>query len=1165
MTSNAVNYKLSGDNPVNEVYDESDHNFEAKHKVFLSHSGAQKDFVEQLRVDLERCDRYPFFDKRRSSLPIGEKFPKLIFDAIEQCRVGVVVLSKEFFTKSKWPMLELNAMVKEFKKPSSRIKIIPIFYLISVAEFKDIEIQNQWTLQWKKWSGKDHRIDLEEWKDALKVLASINSLVMKRGCGDVQFRDEIVVEVCGLVTPETRWDDSHVQGRSRSCKVIQDKMDQVLTNSNSRLCTVGLYGMGGIGKTTISKALCNELALKFCDNVCHIELGSGSELELLGKALKKLSRIRHDVLDKLDDIELGCAYLRKQLCTQPIFLALDNVHDDFKTLEVAQTYLKASYGSGSIVLVTARSLSVLKKLNLDEGNCLEMPELEENEAKTLFLSYADLPSRHEVDEGLLNDCIERCHFLKGDGRSRHYHPLALKVLGQQLGCNTTKWAAQLCNIDTFNQLKDRRHPVFSILRNSYDSLDRRLQMVFMDLALLVTDAYDDPHTGWTRRDMLCKVHEAAVEDMKDMLEVLKRKSLLEDLTDNFTRIGMHDLWIEFAVAETKAQDSREQRWVYHVDGKKALGRSGRWRESVERMCFLKEGWRGLEGLNLTDFVNVEAFKLIVVILTPDCDLDLDLSGLKHLKSLELDTRGLTVRAEGLSSLSSLVFLSWITPRFAPCLDGIGRLTKLEDLQLVSCKGTRVLDLTELRFLRNVSIIQFPDLISLKGLGSRMADLRILRIVDCKSFRECPGVGELYALEMLLLGGCGKLEKLPCLRRLMKLRRLYIDDCKSIRAVPGLSDLVSLEEFSAFGCSKLAILPDLAKLTKLRWLDIEKCPLQDVPGLDGLFFMTTLVASFGKLSGEPPVLSKLSALKIVCIDRWNGPIWASIQSLLILEELHLSVCKGEDVMPDLKDLERLRNVTLGFCEYKDLSGLSNSTALETLFLDRCEKLERLPEFGRLTKLTELDIMGCPNLRDWRSESELCSLKTLAVDGSSVTSFVRDLETLTRLRQLYLCGSECETVLSMASLCSQLESLAIFEFSQMEALDLTNFSHLEELVLGGCSALERVTCGTPLTYLTKLEVIDCVSLVEIPDLSTFPELEVLRLKECRTLRKLSCSEQLTAVRTLELIGCDLDEEVLDLSRFANLRDFRVEDASSSDDDEGDGSGQDDEYVLQVDVAA
>jgi len=46
----------------------------SKHNVFLSHSGVQKNFVEQLCVDLQRAQQSPFFDKH---LPRGEAFARV--------------------------------------------------------------------------------------------------------------------------------------------------------------------------------------------------------------------------------------------------------------------------------------------------------------------------------------------------------------------------------------------------------------------------------------------------------------------------------------------------------------------------------------------------------------------------------------------------------------------------------------------------------------------------------------------------------------------------------------------------------------------------------------------------------------------------------------------------------------------------------------------------------------------------------------------------------------------------------------------------------------------------------------------------------------------------------------------------------------------------------
>lgn len=52
----------------------------------------------------------------------------------------------------------------------------------------------------------------------------------------------------------------------------------------------------------------------------------------------------------------------------------------------------------------------MTELNLDEKNCLEMPDLKVVDARSLFLKSVNLPLEHQVDEGLINDCIVRCHF-----------------------------------------------------------------------------------------------------------------------------------------------------------------------------------------------------------------------------------------------------------------------------------------------------------------------------------------------------------------------------------------------------------------------------------------------------------------------------------------------------------------------------------------------------------------------------------------------------------------------------------------------------------------------------------------------------------------------------------------------------------------------------------
>jgi hypothetical protein len=190
---------------------------EPKHKIFLSHSGAQKDFVERLCEELERCLRYPFFDLRAESLPIGENFPAHIFRAIEQCYVGVVILSEEFLT-TKWPMMELVEMVKEAEKRKN-FTIIPVFLRTSPLDVNNVEKYQHWQLCWKDLllKSKGH-LKVGECEAAVKYLRSLNGLVNKWSRNS-QFVKVIVDAICAIVPAEIKLEDSHIQGRSRLCKV----------------------------------------------------------------------------------------------------------------------------------------------------------------------------------------------------------------------------------------------------------------------------------------------------------------------------------------------------------------------------------------------------------------------------------------------------------------------------------------------------------------------------------------------------------------------------------------------------------------------------------------------------------------------------------------------------------------------------------------------------------------------------------------------------------------------------------------------------------------------------------------------------------------------------------------------------------------------------------
>jgi hypothetical protein len=194
-----------------------------KHKIFLSHAGAQKDFVEQLCEDLEaRGYFYPFFDRREQSLPKGKDFAPLIKEAAQLCEVAVVVLSEEFLC-SKWPMIELAEFYAAQQAGNQRLNMLPLFYKLSVDDLRDQSIERRWMPKWREYANDDKRIDLAKWSAAVRALRKVNGVIFhKKAMSEVAYRKDVVRSIFRLSPPELLYGSSRdMLGYSRICQVCE--------------------------------------------------------------------------------------------------------------------------------------------------------------------------------------------------------------------------------------------------------------------------------------------------------------------------------------------------------------------------------------------------------------------------------------------------------------------------------------------------------------------------------------------------------------------------------------------------------------------------------------------------------------------------------------------------------------------------------------------------------------------------------------------------------------------------------------------------------------------------------------------------------------------------------------------------------------------------------
>ncbi|KAL7217215.1 hypothetical protein ACSBR1_029014 [Camellia fascicularis] len=352
--------------------------------VFLSFRGedTRDNFVSHLHTSLVQKGIHTFKDDEK--LERGKSISLELQKAIQESRFSIVVLSKNY-ASSRWCLDELVEILE-----CSNTTVYPIFYHVNPSDVR--RQRGSFGGGFEELVSKQEVLGMEnvqKWRNALEHVANLSGWPYPSHSID-----------------RIRMDDARV---------------------------VGIWGMGGIGKTTLASAIYAHISSQFegCSFTKNVrEVSEKGGLKTLQEQL--ISKILMEKDLKVGNVGSALSIMRNRVCRKKVLIVFDDVDESIE----------------------------LEKL---------VEELGEDEAIELFKSKA---FRKHQQMGGYGELVHRAvKYAKGV-------PLALKVLGSFLcGRNKDEWES------TLNRLKESPlNEVQKVMRVIYDALHLEEKEIFLDIA-----------------------------------------------------------------------------------------------------------------------------------------------------------------------------------------------------------------------------------------------------------------------------------------------------------------------------------------------------------------------------------------------------------------------------------------------------------------------------------------------------------------------------------------------------------------------------------------------------------------------------------------------------------------------------------------------------------
>ncbi|KAG5224009.1 disease resistance protein [Salix suchowensis] len=497
--------------------------------------------------------------------------------------------------------------------------------------------------------------------------------------------------------------------------------------------TIGIYGMGGVGKTIILQHIHNEVLQRpdICDHIWWVTNLIAKRLDL--------------DLSSEDDDQHRAAKLSEELRKkQKWILILDDLWDSFEPQEVGiHSFLK-----GCKLILTTRSQTVCAQIDCQHK--IEVKPLFEGESWTLFKENLghDMLISLEI-ERIAKDIARECAGL----------PLGIITIARSLR-GVDDLPELRTTLKKLRELKfrDMEDKVFKVLRVSYDRLDDALKQCLLYCALFPED-----HMIEKEQLIAYLIDEGIIKGMRSwpdafdeghtMLKRLQYVCLLESVQlkyDDRRYVKMHDLIRDMAIHIFQENSNVIVKCGVQL---KELPDAEEWTENLKIVSLMQNDFEEIPSSHSPMCPNLSTLLLCQnhwLVFIADSFFK-QLHGLKVLNLSHTGIENLPESVSDLVSLTALLLIDCGRLRYVPSLEKLRALKSLDLYGTSLEKMPQGMEcLSNLRYFRisGCGEKEFPS-----GILPKLSHLQFFELGEFPT--EC------YIVEGMEVGCLGKLETLQC--------------------------------------------------------------------------------------------------------------------------------------------------------------------------------------------------------------------------------------------------------------------------------------------------------------------------------------------------------------------------------------------------------------------